>query len=109
RFDLKRHIRFGTTVQKAERKPGGGWALTTERGEREEFDALLVCNGHHWNASWPDPPYPGTFTGQQIHSHDYIDPQDPLDLRGQSVLVVGIGNSAVDIVCELARKGVADK
>ena len=109
KFGLKQHIRFRTTVQKAERKPQGGWTLTTVAGGAEDFDALLVCNGHHWDASWPDPPYPGAFTGQQIHSHDYIDPTDPLELNGKRVLVVGIGNSAVDIVCELARKGVAEK
>lgn len=109
KFGLKQHIRFRTTVQKAERKPQGGWTLTTAAGGAEDFDALLVCNGHHWDASWPDPPYPGAFTGQQIHSHDYIDPTDPLELNGKRVLVVGIGNSAVDIVCELARKGVAEK
>lgn len=108
KFDIKRNIRFHTTVQKAERRSGGGWRITIDKGA-EDFDALLVCNGHHWNPSWPDPAYPGTFTGQQIHSHDYIDPTDPLDLRGQRVLVVGIGNSAVDIVCELSRKGVAEK
>ena len=36
-------------------------------------------------------------------------PSDPLDLAGKRVLVVGIGNSAVDITSELARKGVAEK
>ena len=43
-----------------------------------------------------------------IHSHDYIDPSTPLDLYGKRVLVVGIGNSAVDIVSELGRKTVSD-
>ena len=33
----------------------------------------------------------------------------PPDLAGKRVLVVGIGNSAVDIVSELSRKGVAEK
>ena len=114
KFDLKQNIRFKTTVKKAERKAAGGWTLsyegTTDKGS-EDFDALLVCNGHHWDASYPDPPYPGTetFKGIQIHSHDYVDPADPVDLRGKRVLVVGIGNSAVDIVCELSRKGVAEK
>jgi len=109
KFGLKRNIRFNTSVTKAERKAGGGWTLTTRQGSAEDFDALLVCNGHHWDPSFPDPPYPGAFSGTQIHSHDYIDPTDPVDLPGKRVLVVGIGNSAVDIVCELSRKGVADK
>jgi cation diffusion facilitator CzcD-associated flavoprotein CzcO len=107
-FELRKSIRFGKTVTHACRHHGGGWTLSLQDGSVDRFDALLVCNGHHWDPSWPEPMYPGEFDGQQIHSHDYIDPTEPLDLRGRKVLVVGIGNSAVDIVCELARKGVAE-
>ncbi len=105
-FGLRDRIRFNTRVQRAERDSGGGWQITLEDGERAHFDALLVCNGHHWDPRYPD--FPGSFDGPQIHSHDYIDPSTPLDLYGKRVLVVGIGNSAVDIVSELARKTVSD-
>ncbi len=108
-FGLRERIRFGTRVERAERLPGGGWELTLPGGETERFDALLVGNGHHWDPLFPDPPFPGTFDGPRIHSHEYIDPSDPLDLVGKRVLVVGIGNSAVDIVSELSRKGVAER
>ena len=30
------------------------------------------------------PDFPGEFTGESIHSHHYIDPQNPLDLNGQA-------------------------
>src|SRR5262249_51220329 len=40
-------------------------------------------------------------------SHHYIDPSDPHDLVGNRVVVVGMGNSAMDIACELSRPGVA--
>jgi Flavin-binding monooxygenase-like len=105
-FALRDRIRFNTRVQRAERGPAGGWQITLEDGEQEHFDALLVCNGHHWDPRFPD--FPGSFDGPQIHSHDYIDPSTPLDLYGKRVLVVGIGNSAVDIVSELGRKTVSD-
>jgi cation diffusion facilitator CzcD-associated flavoprotein CzcO len=105
-FGLRERIRFNTAVEHAEREPGGGWRITTSAGE-EHFDALLVCNGHHWDPSFPE--FPGHFDGDTIHSHHYIDPTEPVDLRGRRVLVVGIGNSAVDIVSELSRKGVADR
>ncbi len=105
-FALRDRIRFNTRVQRAERGPAGGWQITLEDGEQEYFDALLVCNGHHWDPRFPD--FPGSFDGPQIHSHDYIDPSTPLDLYGKRVLVVGIGNSAVDIVSELGRKAVSD-
>jgi cation diffusion facilitator CzcD-associated flavoprotein CzcO len=103
RFGLKEHVRFNTTVEHATRlHDGGGWDIDGER-----FDALLVCNGHHWDPSFPE--FPGHFDGATLHSHHYIDLTDPLDLTGRRVLVVGIGNSAVDITSELARKGVAEQ
>jgi cation diffusion facilitator CzcD-associated flavoprotein CzcO len=101
-FGLRERIRFGTAVQSAQRLDGGGWDIDGER-----FDALLVCNGHHWDPSYPS--FPGSFDGPTIHSHHYIDPTEPLALQGKRVLVVGIGNSAVDIASELARKGVGER
>jgi cation diffusion facilitator CzcD-associated flavoprotein CzcO len=102
RFGLRERIRFSTAVEHARRLDGGGWDIDGER-----FDALLVCNGHHWDPSYPS--FPGSFNGTTIHSHHYIDPTEPLELVGKRVLVVGIGNSAVDIVSELSRKGVAER
>jgi thioredoxin reductase len=105
-FGLRERIRFNTRVTRAERGTEGGWWVTLDDGTAQAFDALLVCNGHHWSPRYPE--FPGSFDGPQIHSHDYVDPSDPLDLYGKRVLVVGIGNSAVDIVSELGRKTVAD-
>jgi cation diffusion facilitator CzcD-associated flavoprotein CzcO len=105
-FALRDQIRFNTRVERAERGLGGGWLITLADGEEQRFDTLLVCNGHHWDPRYPD--FPGSFDGPQIHSHNYVDPTDPLDLRDKRVLVVGIGNSAVDIVSELGRKTVSD-
>lgn len=108
-FDLRPNICFNTSVEHAERQPDGAWRITLEGGGVEQFDALIVCNGHHWDPLHPDPKFDGTFDGEQIHAHHYIDPTEPLDLRGKRVLVVGIGNSAVDIASELSRKGVAER
>src|SRR6202030_1789970 len=105
-FALRENIRFKTPVARARRGAGGGWQITLGDGSLETFDALLVCNGHHWSSRFPD--FPGTFDGPQIHSHDYIDPSNPLDRYGKRVLVVGIGNIAVDIVSAHALKTVAD-
>ena len=107
RFELREQIRFHTPVRQAERREGGGWRVRSGDGETHEFDALLVCNGHHWDPSYPS--FPGGFDGETLHSHHYIDPTEPSELRGKRVLVVGIGNSGVDIVSELSRKGVAER
>ena len=98
-FDLRRHIRFGCGVTRAERRDGGGWRLTLDDGSVEEFDALVVANGHHWDPRWPEPAFPGSesFPGVQMHAHSF---EDNTDWRDKSVLVVGMGNSAMDIAVE---------
>jgi cation diffusion facilitator CzcD-associated flavoprotein CzcO len=40
-----------------------------------------------------------------MHSHDYVSPTEPHPLSEKCVVVVGIGNSAVDIASELAIAG----
>jgi dimethylaniline monooxygenase (N-oxide forming) len=76
-------------------------------GAERTYDAVAVANGHHWDPQWPDPPFPGHFDGVELHSHHYIDPREPHELTGKRVVVVGMGNSAMDIACELSRPGEA--
>lgn len=102
-FDLLEHIEFNNGVVNA-RPDRSGWAITDQRGDTRTFDLLVVGNGHHWDARMPD--FPGTFTGESIHSHQYIDPHTPLELTGKRILVVGIGNSAADITVELSSKSL---
>lgn len=106
-FGLRPHIRFNTRVEKAKRRDGGGWDVTLSTGETRHYDALAVANGHHWAARIPD--YPGHFDGAQIHSHQYRTPFEPFDCIGKRVLVVGMGNSAMDIASELSQRPMADK
>ena len=50
-------------------------------------DALVVVNGHHWSPRLPE--YPGTFDGVTMHSHEYLSPFEPIDMRGKKIVVVG--------------------
>ncbi|MGB0101150.1 MAG: NAD(P)-binding protein, partial [Nocardioides sp.] len=77
-FGLRERIEFENGVVSAKRLPGGGWELVDQAGDTRHFDLLVVGNGHHWDPRMAD--FPGTFTGQSIHSHHYIDPWTPLDL-----------------------------
>jgi dimethylaniline monooxygenase (N-oxide forming) len=106
-FGLQSRIRFETRVERVERDVGGGFRVLLSNGNTERYGAVVVANGHHWDPAWPDPPLPGEFRGVTLHSHAYVDPSEPHDLRGRRVVVVGFGNSAVDIACELARPGGA--
>jgi hypothetical protein len=101
-FGFRDRIRFLTTVERAERRPDGVWELSTDAGTVERFDMLLVANGHHWDKQWPDPPFPGTetFRGRIMHAHDYV---DNTELRDKDVVVLGMGNSAMDISVEASE------
>jgi cation diffusion facilitator CzcD-associated flavoprotein CzcO len=109
RFGLADRITFRTEVVAAE-PAEEGWDVTIEgpEGEREtrRYRAVLVANGHHWNPRWPEPAFPGSdeFEGEQMHVHHY---REPDVLVGRRVLVLGIGNSAVDVAVESSR--IADR
>ena len=98
-FGVDRVLELGTEVSSARPRPGGGWTLALGNGRREEFDALLVASGHHWDPRMPS--YPGTFTGQLLHSHAYKSAEP---FVGKRVLVIGGGNSACDIAVETSRR-----
>lgn len=110
-FDLYRHILLGVGVERVERQDDGTYRVERDDGGTEFYDAVFVANGHHWSERWPDPEYPGQakFKGQQMHAHSYVDPTTPLNLHGKRVLVVGMGNSAMDIASEISRPGVAEE
>ena len=93
RFGLRDRIRFRTPVTHAAPLAGGGFAVTTG-GEEQHYDALLVANGHHWDARWPEPAIPGDLDGEVIHAHDYRTTEQ---LRDRRVVILGMGNSAMDI------------
>jgi dimethylaniline monooxygenase (N-oxide forming) len=98
-FGFRDHIRFNTEVRRATRSDDGGWDVELEPGGVEHFDALVVANGHHREPRRPDPPFPGTFDGRQLHAHDYV---GTAGFEGRSVVVLGMGNSAMDIAVELS-------
>ena len=83
----------------------GRWDVTvrhTVSGQvaTHTYDAVLVCTGHHADINKPTFPGMDQFKGKVIHSHDY---KDFHGYEGKRVVVVGIGNSGVDIAVELSR------
>jgi hypothetical protein len=100
-FKLHEHIQFDTLVEKCELDADKKWRVTSKKDgveKTEVFDALAVCNGHHWKPRYPT--YQGSFTGKLMHSHDV---KRFSDFADQRVLVIGGGNSACDVAVESCR------
>lgn len=102
-FDLTKHIHFNSIVTKIEPKEKGKWQVTWQTAgedttKSELFHAVCIASGHHHTPRWPD--YPGQFSGNFLHSHDYKRAKPFADQR---VLVIGGGNSACDVAVETSR------
>ena len=78
-----------------------GWRVHTSAGPVDGA-AVVVASGYSHTPWTPDWPGRSTFAGPVVHSAAYREPSPYRDLR---VLVVGSGNSAADLVVDLA--GVA--
>jgi len=104
-FGVRADIQFNTEVLTVTRNADDSYHVKTDKGEGN-YRAVLICNGHHWNARFPEPAFSGVFTGEVLHSHYYREPEQ---IYKKDVLVVGIGNSAVDIACEAARQCTGNK
>jgi len=99
-FGLRERIELGAEVVRCrplDDSGMAGWRVKLAAGEERDYAGVVVANGHHWKPYWPR--YPGEFTGRELHSKEYLRPDD---LEGERVLVVGAGNSACDIAVETA-------
>ncbi|KAJ1657936.1 monooxygenase [Dispira simplex] len=116
--DLLRYIRFNTQVMRltwcddthvwqCTVRPVKVTSLTSPKAPipcySESFDAVMVCNGHFNTPFIPE--FPGlaklaaqSSPGVFMHSHQY---KHPGIAQGKSVLVVGGGPSAQDIIREI--------
>jgi cation diffusion facilitator CzcD-associated flavoprotein CzcO len=97
-FGLHGSIRFGRSVERAERGPSGGWTLTFADGESRRYAGLVVAAGIHWVPNLPQ--IAGTFEGESLHSSRYKSPEI---FRNRRVLVIGAGNSGCDIAVEAGQ------
>jgi dimethylaniline monooxygenase (N-oxide forming) len=99
RFEIRPHVTFKSEVKSVEPQPDGLWQVALSSGEARNYRSIVVANGHLWDPRWPS--FAGRFDGEIIHSHHY---RTAAPFEGKRVLVVGIGNSAVDIAVDLCRR-----
>ncbi|CAJ0851438.1 20110_t:CDS:2, partial [Entrophospora sp. SA101] len=102
---LHKYIKFDTSVLNVSLLPDKKWNIKYiakgEGVEKEEiFDYVMVCTGHHHKYKLPKYKGMDIFAGQQLHSHFYRRPSPFEDKR---VIVVGVGNSGMDISVELSH------
>ncbi|XP_045201469.2 flavin-containing monooxygenase 5-like isoform X2 [Mercenaria mercenaria] len=115
-FNLHEDIRFHRKVLDIE-KIGEDWQTTAkhvdddgktvlenEPAEIYRSKFIAIATGHHARPSMPNFPGQDSFKGDIIHSVKYNDAISN-DVTGKRVLIVGIGNSAVDVAVDCATVG----
>jgi cation diffusion facilitator CzcD-associated flavoprotein CzcO len=101
RFDLRRHIRFGTTVTSATYDESKGrWTIETGDGSQLRTQFLVAATGVLSLPYFPDVPGREGFRGESYHTGRW--PATPVDFRGKHVAVIGTGSSGVQIIPAIA-------
>ena len=98
-FNLMPHIKFNTTVQKAEKR-GDTWWIQCENGDMYTSSHLVVATGLHQkpNRELEDTVLKG-FTGPIYHASEIKGATE--EYRGKRLLVVGGGETGSDLCIEL--------
>jgi putative flavoprotein involved in K+ transport len=78
----------------------GGFCVRTADGETYQTRSVIAASGAFHKPFMPQLPGQQSFAGAILHSSDYC---NPAQFAGQRVIVVGGGNSAVQIAVELAE------
>ena len=103
RFDLRRDIRFGTSVAGAaydeDRRV---WAVTTDRGERVTARFFVMATGCLSTSKLPEVDGVASFAGATYHTGRW--PHEGVDFAGQRVGVIGTGSSAIQAIPVIARQ-----
>lgn len=102
KFHVLERISFGYEVLSVRKKDGkvlvevqNSSGKVTERA----FDAIAICVGAHQLPRFPDIPGRDDFKGSINHTFDYKNAEP---YRGKNVLCIGAGETAADVVHEIA-------
>lgn len=98
-WGLRRHIAFETRVSDIEQLSDDDWRVTLSTGEKRCYRGVVCATGSNWFPRMPE--LKGTFAGELRHSSTY---RDPKEFEGKRVMVIGAGNSGVDIACDAAQR-----
>ncbi len=102
RFDLRRDIRFDTSVEAAVLDESTlRWTVSTSAGDEVSARHLIMATGCLSAINTPEFPGLETFEGEWVHTGDW--PREGVDFRGKRVGVIGTGSSGVQCIPEIAR------
>jgi putative flavoprotein involved in K+ transport len=97
---LDADIRTGTQVTAVEADPEHGFLVRTASGQAWRAGGVVAATGSFGNPYMPALPGQEQFTGRMLHVAGY---RGPRGHAGERVVVVGAGNSAVQVGYELAQ------
>ncbi|MCH5645075.1 NAD(P)/FAD-dependent oxidoreductase [Gordonia sp. ABSL49_1] len=101
KYDLKRHMEFGTTVTTAHWDDAEHlWRVSTDSGPTRTARYLVTATGFLSQPYTPDFPGIGSFAGRIIHTTAW---EDGHDFTGERAAVIGTGATAVQLIPEIAR------
>ena len=102
RFDLRRHIRFGTALAAARYDEGRALWRLEAGGQRLEARFLIMATGCLSAAKAPDLPGYEDYRGRLLHTGAW--PRDPVSFRGERVAVIGTGSSGLQAIPVIAEE-----
>jgi len=102
KYDVRRHMRFNTTVEGAQwDEEASVWRVALAGGETLTTRYLITATGFLSQPRVPDIPGIASFQGKVVHTtawdHRY-------SYRGRRIAVIGTGASAVQAIPELAKQ-----
>jgi len=101
RFDLRRDMRFDTTVRSATwDESSGTWTVSTNDGSIFRAHFLITATGVLSVPYIPDVPGRDRFQGEQHHTGRW--PVEPVVMAGRRVAVIGTSSSGVQVVAAVA-------
>ncbi len=98
-YQLRECMDFNVSVSAIERDEDGTIRVLTDR-KTYHADYLVVSSGLHGKPFTPKFDGVENFSGETVHSSTYTDPDH---FKGKKVLCVGLGESGVGLVSELAQ------
>jgi cation diffusion facilitator CzcD-associated flavoprotein CzcO len=100
-YDLRRHMRFDTTVSGAVWDDDNArWRVSLDDGESVTGRFLLTATGFLSQPKMPDIDGIDSFAGSVIHTTNW---PDETDLDGKRIAVIGTGATAVQLIPELTK------